>query len=457
MESAAAIGAKRRGYRRWRRAAALLIGLPALALLLGNLCLSSPWSRRWLASKIQARTGLEARVSAISWTPWGGAALGGLELLQPEPLRPLLTDPLVKIKTLRLSPVWQAWLRGRYEIRSISLESPRVVLPVELLSYLAGSASPPAPSPVASPPGATAPPPPPTAMAPPDPVVSPPPQAALPPRPTGWLHLQNASFTLVHAGSRRTLIEISAVRGSVPVSGDAAASAFRIGQVAVGGKEIAAQVATTLEWRPPQLSLKPVETKIGGFPFLLAAKIATLGGLPLQIEAKLPRQPLAALDLPMDSRVGADSVSASLRFRGLLLAPGTWQGDLVAEAESPTLHLAGHETKFDRGSTVTVLRGGIFSCVDARLTGDALSLLGNGTLLADGRVAAAARIVAPPETAASIAKRVFPNIPGDPALTPLATPQRAAFDVELSGRLGQLRLRLGHDGPILNFSNPDPP
>lgn len=426
----------------------LLIGLPALALLLGNLCLSSPWSRRWIAGKIQARTGLEARVSAISWTPWSGAALGGVELLQPAPLRPLVADPLVHIQTLRLSPVWQAWLRGRYEIRSISLESPRLVLPVELLSYLAGSSAPPAPPPVVTTPPVTAPPLPPT---PPEVIIPRPPPSVLPPQPTGWLHLKNASFALVHAGSRRTLTEISAVGGSIPVSGGAAQSALKIGRVAVFGKEIAAQVATTLEWKPPLLSLKPVETKIAGYPFLLAAKIATLGGLPLQIEAQLPRQPLAALAIPLDGQVDAASISASLRFRGLLLAPGTWQGDLVAEAESPTLRLAGNDSKFDRGSTVTVLRGGVFSCVDARLTGDALSLLGNATLLADGRVAAAARVVAPPETVVAIARRVFPNIPAEPALTPLATPQRAAFDVELSGRLGQLQIQLGKDGPIVNF------
>jgi hypothetical protein len=182
-----------------------------------------------------------------------------------------------------------------------------------------------------------------------------------------------------------------------------------------------------------------------------AAKIARFSNFPVQFEVQLPRQPLGEISLPFNLKAHAESIAANARFRGLLLSPATWQGDLVADAVSPTLHAGDNEAKFDRGSTVTVLRGGILSCADARLIGDALSLLGNATILADGRLAGAGRLVAPPETVTSITGKLFPNITAGPSLTPLATPQRVAFDVEAFGNISQVFLRLGKEGPVVQF------
>ena len=139
----------------------------------------------------------------------------------------------------------------------------------------------------------------------------------------------------------------------------------------------------------------------------------------------------------------------------MLLAPGTWQGGLVTEARAPAGSLAGHDAIFDHGSAIAVLRGGTLSCIDGRLIGDDLSLLGNATLLADGRAAAALRLVAPPETAAAIASSLFPNLPGPPHLTPLSTPQRSAFDLEAFGNIRQLSIRIGRDGPVTEIISPN--
>ncbi|MES2923337.1 MAG: hypothetical protein V4819_17410 [Verrucomicrobiota bacterium] len=457
MDSAAPIGGTRRGLSRWRRAIPALLGLPVLMFLLGNLVLSSAWSCRWIATKIQLRTGLEARVGGASWSPWNGASISGLELLQPAPLRALIKEPLVEIDRVRVTPVWPAWLRGRIEIRSIELETPRFVLPVELMSHLAAPPQPPS-TPTAPPVVPTAPPPAviqPAAPPPPVASVEPqklPPRPALPPQPTGWLRLKNASFAIVHAGSIHPLLEISKTSGAIPISGDSAQSILKIGGVSAFGKEAISNLATTLDWTFPLLSLKPVETEIDGYQFLIAAKIGALSGLPVQLEAQLPRQALAAFAVPFDGQAAAESIAANLRFRGLLLAPGTWQGDLVADASAPNIRVAGHETKFDKASAVIVLRGGLLSCVDARLISDDVSVLGNASLLADGRAAGAARLVATPESVSTIVSRIFTNLTSPPSLTPLATPQRAAFDLEAFGAIGRLFLRLGKDGPIVNLN-----
>ena len=201
------------------------------------------------------------------------------------------------------------------------------------------------------------------------------------------------------------------------------------------------------------LSMEPMEIVSGPVKFLLAGKIARFSGLPLQIEAKLPQQALPEITLPLGAKAAAESITVNAVFRGLLLAPGTWQGDLVAESLVPSFHSTAHEVKFDRGSAIIVLRNGVLSCVDARLTGDGLSLLGNATVLPDGRAAGIARLVAAPDSVTAIVSRIFPGIASGPSLTPLATEQRTAFDLEAFGTTANLFLRLGREGPVVSLKH----
>ena len=345
MDSEAPIGESRRGSSRWRRTFPILLATPVFALLLGYFILAGGITGRWIASKIQARTGMETRVGGASWSPWNGVSINAVDLLQPAPLRAAVQDPLVRIGSIRLAPVWRAWLRGRLEVRSITLDSARLVLPVELISELARQAAPapPAPPPpvaAAQPPAVAvlpAPPVPPAAAAGPPPTAPVPKMPAPPPAPTGWLHLKNASVAVVHAGSHRTLLEVSKASGSIPITGDSAQSILKIGRVAALGKELGANLAAELDWTAPMLSLKPLNLEIRGFKYVVAGKIAQAKGLPLLIEAQLPRQPLAAFPLPFDGQASAEAIAANARFRGLLLAPGTWQGDLLAEALAPSV------------------------------------------------------------------------------------------------------------------------
>jgi hypothetical protein len=460
MDPEAPIGEVRRGARRRLRIGLLLLALPLAGFLLSNLFLGSSWGCRRVAGKIQSRIGLETRITGAFWTPWGGAHLSGLEFLQPVPLRDVVKEPLFRCASVRISPVWRASLRGRLEVRDIDLDSPRIMLPLEVLASLAGSSAPAPPPPTppplaaATPPPAVAPPAPPIPSGPvvaPQTDVSTPPQAP-PPQPTGWLRLENASIRIVHAGSQRELLEITNARGSIPISGNPAGSMLQIERISALGNSITTDLAANLDWTSPLLSLKPLDLVLGGYKIVLAAKIARFSGLPLQIEARLPSQPLAAVGLPFQGEAAARSIAADARFRGLMLAPGSWQGDLLAEALSPTLRIGDHDAEFDRAGAVTILRGGILSCVDARMTSDALSLLGNATLLADGRLAGAARLVAPPETASALANRIFPHLGGAASLTPLSTPQRAAFDVEAFGNINRIFLRLGREGPVVNLN-----
>ncbi|MEO7098454.1 MAG: hypothetical protein ABI162_03770 [Luteolibacter sp.] len=454
MDSEAPIGERRRGFRRWIWLILTPVLLPVLGFLLSNLWLATPWAHHWIAGKIQKRTGLETRVGGTSWSPWNGISIDSVELLQPPALRSAIPKPFARIGSIQLSPVWRAWVRGRLEVRSITLDTPDLTLPLELLAHLSG------PAPQVSPPAQAATPPPvaqvnppvtnPPAATPPPAVTVAPPQVAIPPQPTGWLYLKNASFSLVSVGRKNPLLEISKITGALPIDGDPAQSDLKIDSIAVAGNPAFSNLSASLEWKRPQLAMKPLGLEFQGCKFLLAGKIFMLGGLPLQIEAQIPQQKPPTLRLPLDGHFEAETIAANAVFRGLLVAPSTWQGDLVAETIAPSLHLAGHDAKFDKGSTVTILRGGMLSCVDARLIGDELSLLGNATVLSNGDAAGVLRVVAPPENVGNIVKNAFPNIQS-PSLTPLSTPQRAAFDLEAFGNVSHPFLRLGKDGPIMNL------
>jgi hypothetical protein len=444
----------------------MLCGLPPLAFALSNLWLASPWGRTWLAAKIQLHSGgLATRVGGASWSPWNGVTLREIVISQPPELSAAIAFPLVRISSLRLTPVWRALLRRRWALRDAVIDSPRIVLSAQMLSQLAQQAAAPT-----APLAAIEPPSPPVASLQPAPAPATPertglpqlPGAAPPPsspppqpaagaarQPTVWVRLRHASFQLVSATTALPLLEIADLTSELPLSGDAANSTLGLASLKAHGRTILADFQAPLTWQAPVLSLKPVETTLDGIRCQVAGKLALLNGLPMQLEVQLPKQSPAPLALPGGAVATVAQLATSGRFRGLLLAPATWQGDCFAECAAVSANAGDLHASFDRGTCFIALRGAVLSCVDARLVGDELSLLGNATLFADGRAAGVVRLVAPPESALAIVKRLFPKSTQAPTLTPMATPQRAACDLAVFGTLTALQVQLGHDGPIV--------
>jgi hypothetical protein len=471
MDEGSPMRVQRRGIRRWIWW--LLASLPlfcAACLICINGWLASGSGCAWMARKIQARTGLEASIGRATILPWSGVIVYDMKLLQPPALRAVVKEPLFRMDSLQLRPVWEAWWQGKMELNSITLDHPRGVLPAELVADIlrsrvavqkANPAPPPAitapPPPVAAPPALVTPPAVPQAPVSPSPVAPPPPAPAveapsLPLSPTGWIHVKNASFTVVAGPNAKAWFRVDGLSGSIPVSGGRAESAMEIRSIEWAGKPVLTDFRPVLEWQAPFLAVKPMEGKLSGWGDLnyqLAAKIGFLSGLPLQVEVRVPEQVPAEFQLSdrLSAKVG--KLTANSRFRGLLLAPQTWQGDWVGQVKEISAKVGNHQASFDRGSGIVVLRGGVLSCVDARLVGDELSFLGNATALADGRVAAALRMVAPPGHVNGIVKRTFNHLTDPLSLTPLSTDQRTAFDLQAFGNFQQIFLRFGREGPVM--------
>ena len=88
----------------------------------------------------------------------------------------------------------------------------------------------------------------------------------------------------------------------------------RAGQPAVA--DPAAAPASASEWADapalPDYAIADPARHAAAIPPRYAAKIAEFSGLPLQIEAQLPRQSLAEITLPFHGKAAAESISANV-------------------------------------------------------------------------------------------------------------------------------------------------
>lgn len=460
MDTEAPSGVDRRGKRRWLRwFAVVLPAIPLAAFGLSNLVLGSAKGRAWIAARIQSRTTLETSIGGASWSPWNGVTVRQIRINQPEPLREFVPTPLAEIQTLNIRPVWKAALRGHLDIRRMTVEKPKIVLPLQLIAYFAPP-TPPAvlaqnPTPPAITPSSPATPQPQAAPAPQqqpeDPPHTPPPA---PTAPTDFIELKDASFSLVFAGHPTPLAEISGISGEIPVAGREAETTLSIASIHNLGNETARDLQLPLQWKAPLLTSPSTDVPVAGFQTKIAAQLGFVTGLPIAIEWVAPDQEVKSFTLPGNQQISSPKASSAFRFRGALLTPSTWHAESIATANKPVVTAPGHQTKFDTGRILAVLRGGTLSCLDARLTGDDISFLGNGTVFSDGRTAAVLRIVAPPETGMAVVRNLFPGVTSPPAFRSMSSPQRASLDIEVSGSLGDLQIRLGKNGPLVGQETP---
>jgi len=430
----------------------LAVLLPIAGFGLSNLYLMSPKCRAFLAGKITQRTGLEASIEGATWAPWSGITLYGIIVEQPTPLREQITAPLLLVESVRISPIWRALKNRRLSIKSVEIRKPELSIPIELLSQLPSqeqapqialntpNSSAPAPQnqtpPVAVPlddskntqPG-EAEPRPQTVGAPPEPVIKPVSEQELP---TTWVNFSDARIKVLSTFTRTSLYEASGIQGSLPIGGKSAESMIKIGPIKCLGNLLSENLEIPIHSQGTLLSTDTIETNFSDIDCKFGAGVRLVRGLPFQISASIPEQNDKKLELPPAPVFQIGNIGGQGRFQGLLTSPITWQGRWVIEALSISGEYETTKFQFDHGQALVIYGNGALRCLDARMIGDSTSLLGNATLLTDGRLAAVARVVSLPEQLVAISKFLRPDHSA-PHLTPLNTPQRAALDLQLFG------------------------
>ena len=453
-------------WKRWiRRILALVLLAPVVLLVLGNLLLATPWVRTWAGRKISGRTGVDSAVGRISVTPWGGVTLRDLVLRQPAALRTAIREPLLEVRQIRLIPRWEGLLKGRVEISEVRIDGPRVVVALEMLASLASSATaPPAP---AAPPAIAAVSPDPAEgdLKPGPPAVLPgeappaltPPAVAGPPPPspvewpaTAWVVITDAGLQLRSTAVSGTVAEASGLEARIPVAGKPAPSTLNLARVDLLGRNVASGISLPLAWHPPELRVGPGDLTFAGLQIKVAAVAGRLPGTPFAVEVTVPPQSFEASAFFPQLKPGAELVEARAQGIGLLKFPSSWQGLAQAVATRPVLTAGGEVRSFDEGRAAAVLRGGLLQCPDIRLTGERLSLLGNGRIDGKGQGSAVLRMVVPPDDARELAGRfTIPGVPGGPVFQPLETPERVFLDLRWISYSGGPGVQLGDGGPVV--------
>jgi hypothetical protein len=440
-------------WRKWLGLAFLALAVlgPPVAFGISNLFLMSPKGRSFVAARIQRVIRFETSVQGSTWSPWNGFTVYGLLIQQPAPLGKAISAPMLSAESIRIHPEWRALLDKRLVIRGVEIRKPDLAVAIELLSQIpsapvepAVAAQQPDLAVVEQPSGAI--------PAAPQPQIQPAPEAdpalAAKPEhappiapvvvtdPTVWVTFTDARLSIVSAMSKGPLYRIPSINGGLPVGGRSAGSELVLDGISVFGNAIPGAVKIPVKWQAPLLSLGVIDAGVSGIECKIEAKIGLTPGLPFLIGGVIPKQDGKEVAVSETLRAKLGSIAGQGSFQGYALAPGSWQGQCIIQTLSVDAEFAGNKTFFGHGQGLLVFQQGTLRCLDARLIGEDISLLGNGMALSDGRFATNLRVVAAPESLAAISRRIQPD-PSPPQLTPLSTPQRAALDMRAFGFPGK--------------------
>jgi hypothetical protein len=450
--------------RKKRRIRNILLGLvctPPLLLAAGNLALATPWAKGRLAREVEARTGLETRIGSATWTPWGGASLGGFQLLQPPSLRQVIAKPLLEIRKVQIHPRWKPLLKGDLQVAKIRLDRPRAAVSLEMLSSLApkdvrpvpdlpevaangppqAAAASAADAPASYPPAPAQQP----AGEPLSPGAAPAPSSG---RGTTWIDVSEAELDLFLGTTN--VVKFSGLAGKVPMGGDpaegrcSAKSIVAVGQALAGGWEL------PLFWKGPELHVGPGEITVAGARLRVEAALGRLPGIPFVADLRVAEQPVDASDIFQTRKPRVARFAAKVQGAGFLTVPASWKGAATAAAEDIALEAGGSELRFGEASFTCLLEGGILNCPDARLVGESLSLLGNGTIRTGGEVSAVLRAVMPPEVASLWRARLIEmSVAVPPVFTAMESPDRLFIDLRWVSYPGGQGIEFGSGGPVV--------
>ena len=446
---------------RWRRRIPrILLGtvlLPLGLLALGNLALATPWGKSLLAAKIKARTGLDAVVGSASCSPWGGAFLGDLKLLQPRPLDASIPAPVLEVESIRISPRWAGLLKGKLQIAEIRIERPRGAVALEMLAQLVPRATGGAPRPlvtndsagpanegkVADVPALSS-----KAATPPD-TAAQAETARLPERDadhdTTWIEVSDGELDLFLSGLN--VIKVSGFGGHIPAGGAAAESEWTVKSVNVLAHSIARDLSLPLQWKGPVLRLGPGTIPVAGIQLRVEAAIGRLPGIPFAADLLAADQPVDGSELFKTMQPVASGLAGRIQGKGYLRFPMSWDAQAIAGANKMELTLGGQRHEFDEARGTFTLQGGTLQCPDAHMTGDTLSLLGNGTVNAGGEGNVVLRAVVRPEVAETWKQKLAPTI--IPVFSAMDTPERVFIDLRWVSQGGNQAIEFGNGGTIV--------
>ncbi|NWK56904.1 hypothetical protein HW115_14870 [Verrucomicrobiaceae bacterium N1E253] len=457
---------------------------------LSNLCLSSSWVTGMLAEKVQQRTGVPCRIDRVSWSPWNGVTVRGLEFDPSETFDSGETvRSLLVVERIQVRPYWGPLVRGQLRLREVTIDSPELNLSVEwvreaLARMLDGrSLSSPAPALADSRGGGSgqdrgqgadghadgggtgrsarsstdgksqgsggdeAKGPPPARDRSSAPSEQGKPEAGLP----MLVRVNHAHLRCDWHAKGLTLFELKDVDFEISLMGEDSEGQLHIGNIRGLGledKKAFTKVAQKLEWKRPYLQWRMDEASLAGvqvaahIKVLCSQDVRSLKLLPFAVDLVVKPQTLASVDGldRMAMHLSGDRVEGRLVASGLLAQPGSWRGKMHLSGSGWRLREAHgrHDVVFDDVQIPAVYRAGTLQWGGVRLVGEDVSILGNGRVSVQQGVLSVTRLVVSPEVSEMVGRGLHGAglARNGPAWwRNLDTPDRKVRDLLLSGSL----------------------
>jgi len=444
-----------------------LLLIPLLVFAASNIWLSSPWGTGMAEQKLKERTGMDWSVESMTWSPWNGFTVRGAKMFQPEELREHLDQPLLKVESIQVQPYWGPLLRGQARPREVTMHGPKLMVSVEMLAALASHASqqevlpepekaitkptPPKPAkkPTAKPqsPKSAKPP---IAKKPAAPKPKPPaeikrPPAGLPVR----LRIQDARVEIVSATKNIELLDANGIDIDLPVFGEDASGIIKLASLKIPGINPIHDIEQAVVWRRPYLEIEEQTIDLGDFKIRGIAQLGMSRSRPFLIDLAIDPQQLEKVNLleRFAIDVKAAQLKGRLKMSGSLTSPMSWQAAGMVYAENLQIkeHHGNNVIRFDEFSVPAVFQHGNLRWNSARLIGEDISVLGNGSVSISEGVNSVTRLVASPE----IATKLHAAMLGAKMLNnrswwaDLDTPDRKYRDIYIHGSLVDPTIDLG--------------
>jgi hypothetical protein len=444
----------RRQYalRRWVRGMILLCFLSPLALWLGsNLWLQSAWGKSWLAAQIQLRTNLPVRIGGAGWLPGGQIWLDDLRVVIPTADNGAGEITMFQVRCISIRPAWGAWMRGSRKISDVCLSQPRLEIPLDALQQLMPAPVPPAPAPAtavaAANPNTTQPTPADPGTAPAAPPAAAEPVAPEPPSPTVWLKITDGSLAITHPAVQGALWEMQNISSDLPIGGAPASGHVQCAAIKLAQSTLCDLGRIDIRWQYPLWESE--ETPLSAMQFRARSKfqLARVAGLPFS--AQMAQDPQAWKSPTGDSAIG--QMQSRHQLSGFLLAPQTWRGESLMEAQQCQLTLGTRHVQSFLAQARFLLQGGLLQCPEFRWLGDDLGITGNGIFTMRGEMLGRILLIAPRPTAQAWSAKWQQRIPDHSLpLQALYNEDRFALDTLWGGSLRQPWLSLDQGKNLLD-------
>lgn len=421
---------------------------PVLVFLLSNAWLHTSWGTNWLAQQISHRVGIPVQIGSAGWLPGGQVWINDFRVLDPTASKEESPSPMLQIRCVSIRPAWSAWLRGSRKISDVHLTSPRLYVSLETLQNFLPTPS--APPPVAEPAvAANSPTPPPAATPAPTPDATPAPTFTEPPSPTVWLKITDGHLSVTHSAQVHPLLEIKDISAILPIAGAPATGHLHSGSIHTLNQTLAPDGHIDIGWQYPLWESTSTALQVSNLKAKAKFQVARAAGLPFSLIIAQEPQSLRYEAANFE----VDQFQSLHRLAGFFLAPQTWQGESLGQAQKIKASLGSQQVGFFAAQSRIILLGGTLQCSDFRLLGDDFSLLGNGMLNSRGECLGIIRLTAPRAAALEWENRWRNAYPEQPlTMQPLWNEDRRAIDFLCGGSPAQQWLSFDQGKTLLDLA-----